>query len=160
MFDWISTSSTHQSSDVDDFNDTSTFKTREVREKKLLDITTLASSSLDPLIMKINGLNWKASEGKNYVKKEKKNHRRRIQREFEHVGPTLLKNPFDAGWALLPPLRWVWAFVCKQIKNKLKWSIRWCYVEDVLFPYPIRSPHVSNGYAVINLYVIKFAASI
>ena len=28
-------------------------------------------------------------------------------REFEPIGPTLLKNPLDAGWGWLSTLRWV-----------------------------------------------------
>ena len=38
---------------------------------------------------------------------EKKNQRRAIRREFEPIGPTMLKNPLDAGWGLLPTLWWV-----------------------------------------------------
>ena len=34
-------------------------------------------------------------------RKRKKNQRWAIQREFELVGPTLLKNPLDVGWGLL-----------------------------------------------------------
>ena len=35
-----------------------------------------------------------------------------------------------------------------------------CYVEGVLFPNPITSPHASNGYEVINLlYIIQFIMS-
>jgi hypothetical protein len=41
------------------------------------------------------------------IKEEKKNQRRAIRCEFEHVGPTMFKNPLDAGWGLLPTLRWV-----------------------------------------------------
>ena len=32
------------------------------------------------------------------------NQHRAIRREFESVGPTLLKNPLGAGWRLLPTL--------------------------------------------------------
>ena len=39
--------------------------------------------------------------------KEKKNYHRAIQREFEPVGPTMLKNLIGVGWGLLPTLRWV-----------------------------------------------------
>ena len=35
------------------------------------------------------------------------NQRRAIRREFEPVGPTLLKNPLGAGWGLLPTLQWM-----------------------------------------------------
>ena len=38
-------------------------------------------------------------------RKEKKNQRRAIRREFEAVGPTLLNNPFGARWGLLFNLR-------------------------------------------------------
>ena len=37
--------------------------------------------------------------------KEKKNQRHAIQREFESVGPTLLKSPPGAWWGLLPTLQ-------------------------------------------------------
>ena len=40
-------------------------------------------------------------------RKEKKNRRRAIQREFEHVGPIMLKNSLGARWGLLPTLHWV-----------------------------------------------------
>jgi hypothetical protein len=42
---------------------------------------------------------------------KKKNQCRAIQREFELVGPTLLKNPLDTKWGLLPTLRWEGGFL-------------------------------------------------
>ena len=41
------------------------------------------------------------------VIKEKKNQRHEIRREFEPIGPTMLKNLIGAGWGLLPTLQWV-----------------------------------------------------
>jgi hypothetical protein len=44
---------------------------------------------------------------------KKKKKRWAIQREFEHVGSPLFKNPLDARWGLLPTLWWVgvvWGF--------------------------------------------------
>ena len=41
-----------------------------------------------------------------------------------------------------------------QLKNRAKNRVMLCYVEGVLFPNPIPSPHVSSGYEVINHYKI------
>ena len=38
---------------------------------------------------------------------EKKNQCWTIQCEFEPIGPTMLKNPLDARWELLPTLQWM-----------------------------------------------------
>ena len=57
-----------------------------------------------------------------YTKKKKENQRHTIQREFEHVGPTLLKNPLGAGWGVVPTLRGVGYCLCiyiKKLKNKI-----------------------------------------
>ena len=48
---------------------------------------------------------------KNHILKKRtttniNNHHRAIRREFEPVGPTLLKSPLRAGWGLLPTLQW------------------------------------------------------
>ena len=37
----------------------------------------------------------------------KKNQLWAIRRKFEHVGLIMFKNPFGAGWGLLPTLQWV-----------------------------------------------------
>ena len=43
--------------------------------------------------------------------------RRAIRRNFELVGPTLLKDPLGAGWGLLPTLRWMGSWFFHQVKN-------------------------------------------
>jgi len=42
-----------------------------------------------------------------YSRKEKKNQGWTNWCEIEPIDPTLLKNPLDASWGLLPTLRWV-----------------------------------------------------
>jgi hypothetical protein len=37
--------------------------------------------------------------------------KKKNQREFEPIAPTLLKNPFVAGWGLLPTLRWAGSYL-------------------------------------------------
>ena len=44
------------------------------------------------------------------LENKNKNQRRAIRREFEPVGPIMLKNPLSAGWDLLPTLHG-WALV-------------------------------------------------
>jgi hypothetical protein len=47
-------------------------------------------------------------------KKQRNNQYRAIQREFEPIGPTLLKNPLGAGWGLiccLPCSGWAFGFL-------------------------------------------------
>jgi hypothetical protein len=42
---------------------------------------------------------------------------RAIQSEFEHVGPTLLKDFLGARWGLLPTLQWVGYWFFHQVKK-------------------------------------------
>ena len=42
-----------------------------------------------------------------------------MRREFEPVGPTLLKKPLDAWWGLLPTLRWVGSCLSTALNNQL-----------------------------------------
>ena len=43
---------------------------------------------------------------------------RAIRREFEHVGPTLLKNLLGAGWGLLPTLQWMGSLIFPSSREK------------------------------------------
>ena len=44
--------------------------------------------------------------------------RRAIRREFEPVGPTLLKDTLGAGWGLLPILQWVGSWFFRQVERR------------------------------------------
>jgi len=54
----------------------------------------------------------------------KKNQLWAIRCEFELVGPIMFKNPFGAGWGLLPTLRWVsscstlWMYYTLEVRTQ------------------------------------------
>ena len=49
-----------------------------------------------------------------------------IRRKFEHVGPTLLKNPLDAMWGLLLALQWVGS--CELLMIFIVLGLKWRFL--------------------------------
>ena len=41
-----------------------------------------------------------------------------IRHEFEYVGPTPLKDPLGARWALMPTLRWVGSWFFRELERR------------------------------------------
>ena len=175
-FHWISTLGTHQPSDVDDFNDTWPLRhgsdsrgepaasyrcTGEFEESpvgvwefgKLTDCFKGGYRIYIPIQLEkkksskfVNS--WSTGLGNtkmstDYVQKPP-GHWSRGPREFtghNHL-KTLFFGPSDHEDRR------------PQLKNRAKNRVMLCYVEGVLFPNPIPSPHVSSGYEVINHYKI------
>jgi hypothetical protein len=72
-------------------------------------------------------------------------------REFEHVGPTLLINPLDARWGLLPTLQWVGSWLLtysvsfsRQVERRfhicfiLPWQCKLCKKPNMSFLAPLQ----------------------
>lgn len=75
-------------------------------------------------------------------KKKKKNQHQAIQREFEHVVSTLLKNPLGAWWDLVPIVRWVGSCFLEGCMIVSYATMFFCHATLVQHPPQLLQPYL------------------